>query len=97
MVLIKENMEKAMTMLKNLLMNYVDKETIINIHGNMNGITVRYSSKLEEFSVEQDGIYLVCGWFELNIEKNITCIDYSEEENSIHIKFFDGELYLDIE
>jgi hypothetical protein len=97
MVLINENIKEAMTMLENLLMNCVENETIINFHGNIKGVTVRYSSKLDEFSIEQDNIYLVAGWFELNIEKNIMCINYSEEENSIHIEFYDGELDLDLE
>ena len=97
MVLIKENITKAMTMLKNLLMNCVEKETVIRIHGNVNEFTIRYSSVLDEFHVDYEELFLVCGWFEVDIKKIITDISYSEEYNSVHITFSDGELYIDFD
>lgn len=96
MVLIKENITEAATMLENLLMNCVENENIVNIHANINGSTIRYSSTIEEFSIEEDEFYIVCGWFELDIQKNITQINYNKEENSVHILYPGGEIYLDI-
>lgn len=97
MVLIKENITEAITMLENLLMNCVEKETNVCIHGNVNEFTVRYSSMLDEFQIEYDELCLVCGWFEVDVRKNITEISYDEEGNSVHIVFEEGELYLDFD
>lgn len=97
MVLVKENIKEAITMLENLLMNCVENETVVCIHGNVNDFTVRYSSILNEFQIEQDEFCLTCGWFELDVRKNITEISYDEEWGSVHIVFEEGELYLDIE
>lgn len=96
MVLVKENITETITMLDNLLMNCIETETVIRIHGNVNGFTVRYSSVLDEFRIEHDELYLVCGWFEVDIRENIVEVEY-DEENSIHIVFERGELYIDLE
>lgn len=96
MVLIKENITEAMTMLEDLLMNFVENETVVNIHTNINGNIVRHSVRLEEFNIEQDDFYVSSGWFELDIRKEIVQIDY-EGESCVHIQFVDGELYLDFE
>ena len=97
MVLIEKNIKEAVTMLENLLMKCVEEELNICIHGNVKGFIVRYSSVLDEFFVNHDKLYLVCAWFELNIENNITDIEYDEEECSVHITFSEGELFIDIE
>lgn len=97
MVLINENITESITMLENLLTNCVERENIIRIHGNINEFTVRYSSVLDEFQIDYDELCLVCGWFEVDIRKNITNISYDKEENSVHIVFTEGELYLDLD
>ena len=97
MALINENITEAITMLENLLMNCVEREIIICIHGNINEFTVRYSSVLDEFQIDYDELCLVCGWFEVDIRKNITDINYDEADNSVHIVFEEGELYLDFD
>lgn len=97
MILIKENITKAITMLEELLTDCVEKETVVRIHGNINEFTFRYSSMLDEFKIEYDELCLVCGWFEVDVRKNITKISYDKEENSVHIVFEEGELYLDMD
>lgn len=96
MVLIKENITEAITMLEDLLMSYVENETVVCIHGKVNGFTVRYSSKLDEFHFDYNEICLICGWFEVYNNSIITEIDYNKEENSVHIVFEDGELFIDL-
>ena len=95
MVLIRENITKAMTMLEDLLMSCMEKETVIRIHGNIDGVTIRCSSILDEFDIDCDELYLVLGWFEINIKKELTHISYNEDTNSVHIEFANGELDLD--
>ena len=97
MVLIEENITKAATMLENLLMNCVENETVVCIHGNIREFIVRYSSAIDEFYIDNEKLCLVCGWFEMDINKNIIEINYSEEDKSVHIVFSDGELYLDFD
>ncbi len=97
MVLIEKNIKEAATMLENLLMKCVEEKLNICIHGKVKGFTIRYSSVLDEFFVNHDKLYLVCAWFELNIESEITNIDYDEEECSVHIIFSEGELFIDID
>lgn len=96
MVLIKENITKAMTMLEDLLMNCMEKETIIRVHGNIDGVTIRYSATLDEFDIDCDGLYLVLGWFEINVDKELLNISHDEDTNSVHIEFENGELDLDL-
>jgi hypothetical protein len=95
MVLIKENITEAIAMLKDLLMRCVENETVVCIHGKINEFTVRYSSTLDEYNIDYNEICLVCGWFEVYNKSIITEIDYDEEENSVHIVFEGGELYID--
>ena len=95
MVLIDKNITKAITMLENLLANGVEEEKTVCIHGNIEEFTIRYTSVLDEFFVNHEEFCLVCGWFEIDIKKNITDISYNEEENSVHITFSEGELYID--
>lgn len=97
MVLIEENITKAITMLEDLLMNCVEEEANIRIHGNVEGFTIRYTSVLDEFFINSEELCLVCGWFEVDIKKSITDISYNEEENSVHITFSEGELYIDFD
>lgn len=97
MVLIKENITEAITMLENLLTNCVEKETVVRIHGNVYGYTVRYSSILDEFNIDYDELCIVCGWFELIVPEKIIEFSYDETDNSVHIIFTNGELYLDFE
>lgn len=97
MALIKENITNAIALLENLLINCVERETVVRIHGNVNEFTVRYSSVLEDFHIEYDELCLICGWFQVDIKKNIMEINYDKEENSVHIIFTDGELYLDFD
>lgn len=96
MVLIKENITKAMTMLGDLLMNCMEKETVVRVHGNINGVTIRNSATLDEFDIDYDGLYLVLGWFELDINKELLDICYDKDTNSVHIEFENGELDLDL-
>lgn len=97
MVQINENITEAITMLENLLTNCIERENIIRIHGNINEFTVRHSSVLDEFQIDYDELCLVCGWFEVDIRKNITDINYDDADNSVHIVFEEGELYLDFD
>lgn len=97
MVLIKEDITKAITMLNNLLTNCMEKETAVRIHGNVYGYTVRYSSVIDEFYIDYDELCLVCGWFEMIFPEKILELSYDEEENSVHIVFEKGELYLDFD
>ena len=96
MVLINENIIKAMTMLEELLINYVEKEINVCIHGNVDSVMFRYSSIINEYHIEPNEFCLICGWFELEFRKEMICITYDEELNSIHIMFENGELYIDI-
>lgn len=96
MVLIKENITKAMTMLGDLLMNCMEKETVVRVHGNINGVTIRNSATLDEFDIDYDGLYLVLGWFEINVDKELLSISHDEDTNSVHIEFENGELDLDL-
>ena len=97
MVLIKNDITEAITMLEELLMNCVEKETNICLHGNINGFIIRYSSVLDEYYIDPERLTLVCGWFEVDIKKEIVDISYSKEENSVHIIFAEGELYIDFD
>jgi len=96
MVLIKENITEAVTMLKNLLAKCIDEKIIIDIHGNIDGFVVRYSSVLDEFYVDHEELCLICGWFEVYNNNIITDIKFSVPEKSVHINFSNGELYIDL-
>lgn len=95
MELINENITEEIAMLKELLVNCIDEENIVCIHGKVCGYTIRYSSILNEFNVDYNKLYLVCGWCEVHIEENIVEITYNNEENSVHIVSEKGELYID--
>lgn len=95
MVLVNENLNTAITMLDELLTDCIYEGTNININGNVNNFIVRNTVQIEEYSFEPDEFYLVGGWFELDIKENILEIDYNKDENSVHIVFACGELYLD--
>lgn len=97
MVLIEKNITKAMTMLENLLMDCLEKETVVRIHGNVYGYNVRYSSMLSEFNIDDDELCIVCGWFELIVPDKIIEFSYDETDNSVHIIFTKGELYIDFD
>ena len=95
MVLIDKNITKSITILENLLENSIEKEKTVCIHGNFKEFIIRYTSVLDEFFINHEELCLVCGWFEIDIKKIITDIIYNEDENSVHITFSEGELYID--
>lgn len=96
MVSNKENITKEITMLEELLTKCTEEETTIGIHGTIDGVTFRNTLVLEEFSVDQDEIYLIFGWFEIKIDSIVNNISFLEDENSVHISFSNGELYMDL-
>lgn len=95
MALVNKNTETAIAMLEEKLEKCVSEETEISMHVITNGSTISNSGKVEEFDLTKDCLYLVCGWFYLEI-KDIVDIQYVDD-NLVDIFYSDGELDLDLE
>ena len=77
------------------IIDYIENERYVYVHCHGNDGTVRHTVLIDEFELSDKGFYLVSGTFQLNIESDLTAIQYIKEEDSLYIKFLSGkEIYL---
>lgn len=91
-----KDINNAIIMLKEKLNECIETQEHISIHGFINGLTVRNSTSLEEFLIDDNKICLTCGWFQINIDTIVLDVQYIDDDY-VHIELENGELDIDFD
>ena len=96
MALVESNLIKAIDMVQNKLMGYVEEGIDLCIHLHSNDKSTRNVIVIDEFKISENKLSIVAGWYEINIKNELAEVKYIEEDNSLYIQFSNGdEIYLD--
>lgn len=96
MELSNNNLMEVIKMVQEKLMEYVEYglDICIQLHFS-DKTTVRNTVVIDEFQISESGLYIVAGWEQINCPYDLTEINYIKDDNSLHIKFINGnEIYL---
>lgn len=71
-----------------------NKEISVHLHGK--DMSVRDTFIIDNFKINENGLSIISDWFELNEECEIVKLELVDEENSLYIKFINGdEIFID--